>query len=156
MSPVRIRTAFEHKKWRCRSWWAWRRPRPHHPVALAAVMTARLLRMPAGLRKNEGTTWCGAQTRAHSFPHLRILPAPLAPLLAISLALLCVSGLICRCRHGAKRRQSLLEDSGHLFCALSGGRLGCGGTFSFLNLVAGGQLDVGLHVGVHVGRLGRC
>jgi hypothetical protein len=109
--------------------------------------------MPAGLRKNEGTTWCGAQTRAHSFPHLRILPAPLAPLLAISLALLCVSGLICRCRHGAKRRENLLGHPIHFSCAVSGGQLGCGRTFSFLNLVAGGQLDVGAHLVVHTDRL---
>ena len=122
-------------------------------MALAAVMTARLLRMPAGLRKNEGTTWCGAQTRAHSFPHLRILPAPLAPLLAISLALLCVSGLICRCRHGVKRREYLLGDLAHLSYVVAGGRLGSGDTFSLLNLVAGGQLDVGLHLVVHSDRL---
>ena len=115
-------------------------------------MTDRLLKSPVRQRKSEGATWCGAQTRALSFPYLRILSAPLAPLLAISLALLCVAGPVRRCGCGAKRREGLLGDSDHLFCAGSGGRLGCGGTFSFLILVAGGQIDV---VDVHVDRLGR-
>ena len=95
------------------------------------------------------------QTRALSLALLRISPAPLAPLLAISLALLCTAGLVRRCGCGAKRRESPLGDSDYLFCAGSGGRLGCGGTFSFLILVAGGQIDVGVHVDVHVDRLGR-
>ena len=105
-------------------------------------------------RRTEGAAWCGSQTRALPFPILPILPAPLAPLVATSLALLCAAGPVRRCGNGAKCREILLEDSDHLFCADSGGRLGCGGTFSFLILVAGGQLDVGLHVRVHVDRLG--
>ena len=106
-------------------------------------------------RRTEGAAWCGSQTRALPFPILPILPAPLAPLVATSLALLCAAGPVRRCGNGAKCREILLEDSDHLFCADSGGRLGCGGTFSFLILVAGGQLDVGLHLVVHVDRLGR-
>ena len=118
-------------------------------------MTDRLLKSPVRQRKSEGATWCGAQTRALSFPYLRILSAPLVPLLEISFALLCAAGLVCRCEGGAKCRESLLDDSGHLFCAISGGRPGCRGTFSFLILVAGGQLDVGVRVVVHADRLGQ-
>ena len=70
-------------------------------------------------------------------------------------ALLCTAGSVHTCGCGAKRREGLLGDSDHLFCAGSGGRLGCGGTFSFLILVAGGQIDVGVHVDLHVDRLGR-
>ena len=88
-------------------------------------------------------------------PHLRIWPAPSCPVLAISLALLCAAGPVRRCGCGAKGTEILLGDLGHLFSVVSGGRLGCGGTFSILNLVAGGQLDVGLHLRVHVDRLGR-
>ena len=106
------------------------------------------------MRRTGGTTWCGARTPSLSFPHLHIFPAPLAPLLEISFALLCAAGLVCRCEGGAKCRESLLDDSGHLFCAISGGRPGCRGTFSFLILVAGGQLDVGVRVVVHADRLG--
>ena len=122
-------------------------------MALAAAMTARLLRLPAGLRRTEWTAWCAAQTRKLSFPLLRILHAPLAPLLAISLALLCAAGLVCGCGHGAKRRGNLLGNLVHLSFAISGGRLGSGDTFSLLNLVAGGQLDVGLHLVVQTDRL---
>ena len=113
------------------------------------------MRLPAIMRRSEGTPWCGAQPPALSSPHLRISPAPLAPLLAISLALLCAAGLVRRCGCGANYRESPLEDSAYLFCVVSGGWLGCGGTFSFVNLVAGGQIDVGVHVDVHVDRLGR-
>ena len=97
-------------------------------------------------RRTEGAAWCGSQTRALPFPILPILPAPLAPLVATSLALLCAAGLVRRCGCGAKGTESPLGDSDHLFCAGSGGRLGCGGTFSFLILVVGGQIDVGVHV----------
>ena len=116
-------------------------------------MTEELLRLPAGLRRTEWTAWCGAQTPALSFPHLPLLPAPLDPLVEISLALLCASCPVCRCGHGAKCRHNPLGHPVHLSCAVSGGRLGCGRTFSFLILVAGGQLDVGLHLVVHSDRL---
>ena len=122
-------------------------------MALAAATTARLLRLLAGLRRTEWTAWCAAQTRKLSFPLLRILHAPLAPLLAISLALLCAAGPVCGCGHGPKRRDNLLGHLVHLSFAVSGGRLGSGGTFSLLNLVAGGQLDLGLHLVVHTDRL---
>ena len=118
-------------------------------------MTEELLRLPAGLRRTEWTAWCGAQTPALSFPHLPLLPAPLDPLVEISLALLCASGPVCRCGHGAKCRHTLLGYPVHLSFAISGGRLGSRDTFSLLNLVAGGQLDVGLHLVVHTDRL-RC
>ena len=118
-------------------------------------MTGELIKAPTRLRRTEWTAWCAAQTRKLSFPLLRILHAPLAPLLAISLALLCAAGPVRRCECGAKGTEILLGDSGHLFSVVSGGRLGCGGTFSILNLVAGGQLDVGLHLRVHVDRIGR-
>jgi len=58
--------------------------------------------IPTRSRRTESTTWCGAQTPALSFPHMRISPAPLAPLLAISLALLCAAGQFCMCGTGAK------------------------------------------------------
>ena len=116
-------------------------------------MAGYLVKAPTRLRRTEGTAWCGAQTPALSFPHLRILPAPLAPLLAISLALLCAAGPVCGCGHGAKRRGNLLGHLVHLSFGISDGRLGSGDTFSLLNLVAGGQLDVGLHLVVHIDRL---
>ena len=116
-------------------------------------MMARLLRLPARLRRTEWTAWCGAQTPALSFPHLPLLPAPLDPLVEISLALLCAAGAVCGCGHGAKRKENLLGHPIHFSCAVSGGRLGCGRTCSFLNLVAGGQLDVGAHLVVHTDRL---
>ena len=122
-------------------------------MALAAAMTEELIKAPAGLRRTEWTAWCAAQTRKLSFPLLRILHAPLAPLLAISLALLCAAGPVCGCRHGAKRWDNLLGHLVHLSFGISGGRLGSGDTFSLLNLVAGGQLDVGLHLVVHSDRL---
>ena len=116
-------------------------------------MMARLLRLPAGLRRTEWTAWCGAQTPALSFPHLPLLPAPLDPLVEISLALLCASCPVCRCGHGAKCRHNPLGHLVHLSFDVSSGRLGCGRAFSLLNLVAGGQLDVGRHLVVHVDRL---
>ena len=117
-------------------------------------MAGYLVKAPTRLRRTEGTAWCGAQTPALSFPHLPLLPAPLDPLVVeISLALLCASCPVCRCGHGAKYRQTLLGDPVHLSFAISGGRLGSGDTFSLLNLVAGGQLDVGLHLVVHTDRL---
>jgi hypothetical protein len=50
--------------------------------------------IPTRSRRTESTTWCGAQTPALSFPHMRISPALLVPLLAISLALLCAAGQV--------------------------------------------------------------
>ena len=116
-------------------------------------MAGYLVKAPTRLRRTEGTAWCGAQTPALSFPHLRILPAPSCPLVEISLVLLCAAGAVCGCGHGAKRRKNLLGHPIHFSCAVSGGRLGRGRTFSFLNLVAGGQLDLGLHLVVHIDRL---
>ena len=58
--------------------------------------------IPTRSRRTESTTWCGSQTPALSFPHMRISPAPLAPLLAISLALLCAAGQFCMYGNGAK------------------------------------------------------
>ena len=116
-------------------------------------MAGYLVKAPTRLRRTEGTAWCGAQTPALSFPHLRILPAPSCPLVEISLVLLCATGPVCGCRHGAMCRDNLLGHMIHLSFAVSGGRLGCGRFFSFLNLVVGGQLDLGLHLVVHIDRL---
>ena len=116
-------------------------------------MTGELIKAPTRLRRTEWTAWCGAQTPALSFPHLPLLPAPSCPLVKISLVLLCATGPVCVCRHGPKYRQNTLGHPVHLSCAVSGGRLGCGRAFSFLILVACGQLDVGTHLVVHTDRL---